>query len=376
MGRFLMPADAWMGQGRTMMRCALRVLVAFLLAACVIGAPRAAFAQPDGEGEASDGEEKGRELAKEAMGHYNKAEYEPALELFNQAREVYPAGQVLRMTGYTLMALERWLEAAEMLHLALDTSFKPLLPKDAEDTQDNLANVMTHLVEVEVISKVAGATVSIDGGDEQALPYKTRMLPGTHRFEVRAPEHESVDKEIELEAGQKKKLKLDPTKEQVEVPRPRPRPRPKPQPEEPSSAFGWFPYQGPIGLAIGGVGLVMGVVGIGVGVYGTSLRGAVEDNIAAHQTSYDANCSSHRDLCLADISLINSDGERAQDLQTAGLGVGIAGAVLFAVGTTLFLFSDMSPLSPRGHPAPRAPADDGADKTSVACGPGGCGLEF
>jgi hypothetical protein len=343
---------------------ALRLLLCLLLGAFALPfTPGRARAQD--EEEVSEDEEKGRELAREAMSHYKDAAYEQALELFNQARAIYPAAQVLRMTGYTLMALERWLEAADMLEQALASNFKPLLPKDAEDTQDNLANVLTHLAQVEVVSSVAGATVSIDGGDEHALPHKERLSPGPHRFEVRAPEHESVEKEIDLEAGQKEQLTLDPTRGDVVQPRPKPRPRPKPV-EEPASSgdlFGWFPYQGPIGLAVGGLGVVAGVVGIGLGAYGTSLRGAVEDNIAAHHQSYDASCARNRDLCLADISLINSDGARAQDYQTAGLALGITGAGLFAVGTTLFLFSDMSPLAP----------EDGADKRALRCVPVGAG---
>jgi hypothetical protein len=298
-------------------------------------------------------EEEGRELAKEAMGFYKDSDFEQANASFEQARAVYPSGQVLRMSGYTLMALEKWLDAAEMLEKALAAEYKPLLPRDAEHAQDNLKEVMTHIVVVEVISGVAGAQLSIDDGDEVALPHKQRLEPGTYQLRVTAEDHRAVDKEISVSGGESVQYKLSP-KPMVAEPDPEPvvKPTPKPEPDEPTDMFGWFPGQGFVGLGAAGVGLVMGIVGIGVGSYGTSLRGAVQDNINAHNTNYDVNCSTNRDLCLSDIELINRDGARAKDFQTAGLGLGITGAILFAAGTTLFLFSDMSPL---------APADDGAD---------------
>lgn len=336
--------------------------VFILFTACVVSLlPRAALADPTEEDE-----EKGRDLARDAMAHYKDGEYDQALGLFEQARVIYPAGQVLRMTGYTLMALERWLEAADMLDQAIAATYKPMVPRDVEHAQDNLNEVLKHVIVLEVISDVPGAQLSIDGAAAVGLPYKQRMLPGTYELVVEAEEHDPVKKEVTVPAGESVQYKLDPTPvaDDEPDPDPRPKPQPKPEPDTSASVFGWFPGQGLVGIAAGGVGLVMGVVGIGVGGYGTSLRGAVQDNIDAHNQNYDASCSQHRDLCLSDIELVNRDGQRAQDYQTAGLALGITGAALFAVGTTLFLFSDMSPLAP----------DEGAEESGKLSG--SCGLSL
>lgn len=294
-------------------------------------------------------EPQGKELASEAMTHYKESEFEDALDKFRQARAIYPTGQVLRMTGYTLIALGRWLEAANTLDEALTTEFKPLLPRDAEHAQDQLDVALSHLSVAEISSSVADARLSVDDGPEQPLPATVYLEPGAHRFVVTAPEHAPVEREQELNEGSRTRLELDPTELEPEEPAPQPKPRPKPvapPPEEPSSAFGWFPGQGIVGLATAGVGLVFGGVAIGTGVYGSSLRSAVRDNISAHNQQYDAACAANTDSCLADIELINRDGERAQTYQNVAMGTGIAGGALFAVGATLFLFSDMSPLAP------------------------------
>ena len=344
------------------MRWLALVLAAVIASACLVTIAQPARAQPSAKDE-----EKGRELAKEAMGHYRENEYAEAAELFEKARKVYPAAQVIRMSGYTAMALERWIEAAALLEEALKSTYKPLLPRDMEATEDELKKVMTHVGTVEVISGVSGAVLKIDDGDDIKLPHKQRMLAGDYVLKVSADNHTHVEKSITVKGGESKQYKLSPTLITDQDPEPDPVPVPDPEPEEPdepADLFGWFPGQGIVGLAAGGLGLVAGIVGIGVGSYGVSLRGAVEDNIAAHNTNYDANCSRNRDLCLADIELINRDGARAKDFETAGLALGLAGLTLFAVGTSLYLFSDMSPL---------APSDEEGKDTGLT---GSCGVSL
>lgn len=365
-----MPYSPLESSFRQLRRWAFTLLLTGLTVS-VVAVPRTALADPTEEEE-----EKGRDLARDAMTHYKEGEYQKALGLFDEARVIYPAGQVLRMTGYTLMALERWVEAADMLDQAIAATYKPMVPRDVEHAQDNLTEVLKHLIVVEVISDVPGAELSIDGGDAVAVPYKQRMLPGTHKLVVTAEEHEPIKKEITVPAGESVQYKLDPTLVQEAEPDPVPRPKPleEPEPDSASSMFGWFPGQGFVGIAVGGVGLAAGIVGLGIGGYGTSLRSAVQDNISAHNTNYDASCSQNRDLCLSDIELVNRDGARAQDYQTAGLALGITGAALFAVGTTLFLFSDMSPLAP--DEKERAAAGGLSGRCSLSLGGVGCAGTF
>jgi hypothetical protein len=329
------------------------------------------FAAPTDEEEAQ-----GRDYAQQAMTEYNDGDYNDAIVLFDKARAIYPAAQVLRMTGYTLMALGRWLEAADALEEAISTEYKPMVPRDIEHAQDNFNEVLKHIVVVEVRSSVTGALVSVDGSAETPAPHKVRLLPGVHALVVTAPRHKSVEKEIDVAAGESADYELNP--EPLASPNPRPMPRPKPtvpkeRPNTDDGSFGWFPGQGIVGLTVGGVGLAAGLVGLGVGGYGTSLRGAVQDNIDAHHQNYDDNCSRNRDLCLTDIELINRDGQRSHDLQTTGLVLGISGATLFAVGTTLFLLSDMSPFAPSGDDAASASA---SARCGITVGGVGCAGSF
>jgi hypothetical protein len=336
----------------------LCALLALLL--CTLAPP--ALAQSETE-PANVDEDAGRQLAGEAMGHYKEGELAEAIEVFNRAREVYPTGQVLRMTGYTLLALDRWIEAANAIEAALKTQYKPLMPRDAEHAEDQLKKAMSHVGVVSVTSSVDGAMVAVDGGPSRVVPARILLEPGPHQFVVTARRHDHAESEETIGAGEEVNISLDPTPLAAgEEPKPLPKPKPKPEPEEESgSVFGWFPGQGTVGLIVAGVGVVAGGIGLGVGLSGASLESAVQENIDVHNQNYDASCSTNTQLCNGDIQLINGDGERAADLQDAGLVTGLIGVGLFAVGATLFLMSEDSPF---------APADDGeGDSLSMMCGP-------
>lgn len=311
-------------------------------------------------------EDKGRDLAVEAMGHYGESEFDKALELFTEAEKVYPTGQVLRMKGYSLMALERWMEAADTIEKAIASEYKPLLPRDAEDAEDQLKKVLSHLSVVKMSTTVSDASVSIDGDEARSLPAEVRLLPGVHRFVVEAPGHETEEQQRTLQAGE-----TDLAFDLREIPKAKPvapKPRPKPKPEEPSEPvdlFGWFPYQGYVGIATAGVGVILGGVALGTGVHGLSLRSAVRENIDIHNQNYGPNCQRSRELCEIDRALINEDGARAANYQNAGMVTGIVGASLFATGAVLFFFSDDSPFAPDAGSGQDAP-----DSTSWMCAPG------
>jgi hypothetical protein len=331
---------------------------AALFALLIVSLAGVARAQPEGLDE-----EQGRELAIEAMAFYKQADYEGALGKFEEAEKVYPTGQVLRMKGYALLALSRWLEAARALDAALSTDYKPLMPRDAEHATEQRAKALTHISSVSISSVVDEASVSVDGETTRKMPITVRLEPGKHRFVVSAPEHEDVEVTKKLAEGQQILLDLDPKappSEEVETPAPRPKAVPKPrQPDQRGDSFGWFPGQGTVGLIAAGAGLVAGGVAIGLGVYGVQLDSAVQENIDIHNTNYDASCTRNRDLCLNDITLINRDGERAAAHKDAALATGIVGVGLLAAGVTLFLLSDDSPLAP----------DDGADRARLRCTP-------
>ncbi|MBW2458845.1 MAG: PEGA domain-containing protein [Deltaproteobacteria bacterium] len=315
-----------------------------------------AAAQPPGVDE-----EAGRELATDAMVAYNTGDYGSALASFNQAREVYPTGQVLRMTGYTLFALENWVEAANTLDEAIKTEFKPLSEDDAEHARSQLAEALTHIASVTVNSSIDGATLTVDDGAAEELPATVRIDPGSHSFVVSAPGHDDLYRQEELEAGQELTFTMDPSPlgEGDSPPPPRPKPDPDPEPDEGDGSMGWFAGQGTVGLITAGVGVAVGAVGVVGLIYGGNLRSAVQENIDAHQANYDPGCNTNTELCQYDIAMINEDGERAQTWQDTGVVMTITGGALLVTGVTLWLFAGDGPL-----------ADDDADQASWSCLPG------
>jgi len=340
----------------------LTALLRFCLGVLLLAVSSIAFAdEPEGVDE-----DKGRELAVEAMGHYGEGEFTEALELFGKAEEVYPTGQVLRMKGYSLMALEKWMEAAETIEAAIAATYKPLLPRDAEDAEDQLQKVLSHLSVVKMSTQAADASVSVDGDEPRSLPAEMRLVPGVHRFVVEAPGHETDEQQRTLQEGETAidfELRAIPERTPVG-----PKPQPKPEPEEPSEPadlYGWFPYQGYVGIATAGVGMVLGGVALGTGIHGLSLRSAVRDNIDIHNQTFGPSCQGDRVLCDVNRELINADGRRAANYQNAGLVTGIVGASLFATGAVLFFFSDESPFAPDA-----TPGDDAPDRSSWSCAPG------
>ncbi len=295
---------------------------------------------------------------------YNKGDYGSALASFNEAREVYPTGQVLRMTGYTLFALENWVEAANAIDEALKTEFKPLSDDDAEHARSQLAEALTHIASVTITSSVDGAELAVDDGEAEELPATVRIDPGSHAFVVTAPGHDDLYRQEELEAGQELSFTMDPKPLGEGDSPPPPKPEPKPEPDdEDDGSMGWFPGQGTVGLITAGVGVAVGAVGIVGLVYGSNLRSAVQENIDAHHANYDPACNTDTELCQYDIAMINDDGERAKTWQDTGLVMTITGGALLAAGVTLWIFAEDGPL-----------ADDGADQASWSCLPGLTGM--
>ena len=130
-------------------------------------------------------------------------EFDKALGLFNQARKIYPSAQILRMIGYSELALDHWLKAVEPLEAALEAKVTPLSKDDRKDVQDQLVKALAHLGSVTVSSKVPGAQLSVDGGEAHALPLDKpiHLLEGPHKLLVTAPEHLDAVNELKVEGG-------------------------------------------------------------------------------------------------------------------------------------------------------------------------------
>lgn len=358
------------------MRTLFRKLFALLtLALCMATVP--AWAQPTPEQEAE-----GKQLARDAFEAYKQSNYLTALELFEKARAVYPTGQVLRMTGYTQLALERWVEAAETLEEALATDYKPLDDDVRGEVKEHVEEALSHVTVTVLTSEVEGAKVSIDGGEPIDLPTEVRLLEGTHTFVASAEGHTDDERTANLPGGERFEIDLRPV--QIELPEPieePPPPAPKPAPDEADEpGEGWFPHQQAVGFAVGGTGLAVLAAGIGTLAAGSSLRSATQENIDAHNVAYGPGCSTGDYLlCSYDIQLINEDGQRADTLQTTGVALTIVGGVLTATGITFLVFApwgdEQEPAASDEATAATAEVDGRAQSAarggSVACGPYG-----
>lgn len=325
-------------------------------------------------GQGSDkAQAKGRELATSALELFNKGSYAEALKKFQEAESAYPTGQVLRMEGYTLAALKRYMEAADLLERALTASFKPLPPADSDDAKSQLAEVKKNLATVTIRAAIDNASVRLDGGAPLPLPQTVRMLPGSHHFIIEAANHETLDVMRLVSVGDSD-LELTPRVKPAPAPKPASAPAPKP-----SNLFaGWFPHQKAIGLAVAGVGLAVSSTALGLGIYGTSLNSAVQTNVNVHYSNYDASCAQNTALCFVDLALINQDGARAAAYRNAALVTGLTGAGLALFGALSVSFAPDGPFAPRTKTPAGTEGPSGNEPSSVArlrlrCGVTGVG---
>jgi hypothetical protein len=344
------------------------VFPAAVLALAVLGSPGAVMAQIASPQEIAIA----RQTALEGLTAYRAGQFDKALALFEQARAVYPSAQVLRMEGYSLLALDQWIKAADSMDAALTSEIGPLSPEDRTDVEQQLAKAMVHLGVINISSTVPGAQLTVDGGAPIALPLNKplRMLEGKHTFVVTAPDHEDASEEISLEGGKAIDKVLDPTKKKaVVVEAPKPPPLPPPPPKKTS----WFSMQREIGIAAGGAGVALGVATLTTALVGAHIRSNVATDVDLHKKNFGETCNKgdYR-LCTFDRAVINSDADRADGLRDASVGLGIAAGVLVASGVVLVIFSGDSSAKPteKENSAGAAPSA----KRSEAPGRFACGI--
>lgn len=311
-----------------------------LLATASLGA-----AEPD-----ADDQARGKELAVEGFGAYKAGEYRDALQHFEQASSLYPTGQVWRMLGYTLLALERWVEAADALDQALATDLKPLPAELRAEVRTNLDRALSQVATVTIESDVVGAKVSIDGEPAEPLPVEgRRLLQGRHNFEVQAPGRQSQQRGVELPGGESTTVRLAFGGHDAVEPTAGGRFTESPT----GRTSGWWP----VGIAFGAVGLLATGVGVATLASGITMQDSLEDRIALHDAEYGTGCTSgDYGLCTYDIAGINRDAQRAESMQGWGLGLTIGGAALAVTGVVMAIVA----------------ADETDDPdAAMACGPYG-----
>jgi tetratricopeptide (TPR) repeat protein len=309
-----------------------------------------------------------KQTAGDGLAAYNGGEFDKALSLFNQARKIYPSAQILRMIGYSELALERWLKATEALEASLDAKISPLSKDDKKDVLDQIAKAMSHLGTVHVTTKVAGATLVVDGGEPRPLPIDKpiRLQEGPHKLVVSAPEHLDATSDLKIEGGKPAEVALEPPLKAKPPPVVVAPPPPPPPPER----KGLIPHQRLVGLAATGAGVLAGVGALVTVVEAAHWRSTANADVATHLKYYGQGCTmGDPRLCAYDISVTNNEANLANQLRNAAAGLGVTALVLGGAGITLFV------TAPKQHaPADSAPPPPQTAPVSLAtfaCGSGG-----
>jgi tetratricopeptide (TPR) repeat protein len=343
----------------------MRWCLAVFLAALALSAARPAHAQSPAEINLA------KQTAGEGLAAYQVGQYDKALGLFDQARKIYPSAQILRMIGYSELALEHWLKALEALEGSLDAKITPLTTSDRKDVQDQIAKAMAHIGTVSVVSKTAGAQLAVDGGEPRPLPLDKplRLLEGPHKLVVTAPDHLDAVSDVKVEGGKPLDLALEPPAKLKPLPPPPPPPPPPPKPERREL----IPNQRLVGLGAAGAGVLFGgaaLVTLGEWIHWRNLANA---DVAKHLSFYGQACAmGDPRLCAFDITVTNRESTTANQLRNAAAGLGVAAGVLAAGGIILFA---IAPKPQRAAPPDSAPPAAPPPQVSLRCGTaGGPGL--
>jgi hypothetical protein len=300
-----------------------------------------------------------RETARDGLQAYRAGEYDKALSLFQQARALYPSAQILRMTGYTLLALSKWESAAEAMEASLASSIGPLSEADRKDVQDQLAKAMAHLGVIRATTALADAQLTVDGGEPLPMPLSQplRLPVGKHTLTLSSPGHPEITREIEIAGGEDIAVALDPPAPPKAEPAP-PKKAPAPvRPPPPAPRQPWFAGQRAVGLSLVGAGVGVGVAAVITALIGASTREQVEEDVARHRENFGDACDkSDPRLCRFDRAIINQDADRADTLRDASVWMGIGAGVLGAGGAVLLV------AYPWGSPVREA-----GGRPSVAC---------
>jgi tetratricopeptide (TPR) repeat protein len=314
-----------------------------------------------------------RQTAGEGFAAYKTNEFEKALGLFDQARALYPSAQILRMAGYSELALERWEKAAASLEGALASTLSPLDDATKKDVQEQLAKALNHLATVAVSSRVPDTTLKVDDGPARPLPLDRplRLLEGKHRFTVSAPEHIDATDELKLEGGKLVELPLDPT----EKAKPKPPPVVVVAPPPPPPKKGWIPHQKMVGYGVTGAGVAASATALIITISSLQLQGLVKKDVDDHLARYGQGCAKgDARLCAFDIAITNDEADRADALRSAGIGLGIGAGVLVAAGVVLVVAAPKTPKPAATEPGVTAPPPPTAKASpTLACSFAGLG---
>lgn len=282
--------------------------------------PSAAEPQPQG-GPAN--RTAARVLAEEGLAHFDRGEFDKALEFLNKADAIMNVPTVDLYAARSLVKLGRLADAAaryfDVIKTKLDADAPPAFKTAVEEAERERASLLPRVPVVSFVIEggIVGASLLLDG---EAIAPETanqrRLLnPGKHRLEGKRGSS-TAEEEFTVQEGQTKAVTLK-------------LPKPPPPPLAPTAEVGQGQRKlGWVGVGVGGVGLALWAVTGGI-------------TVALRSRLLNRGCDAGR--CPAGI---RTDDYRALRVTSA---VGFwAGLTFAAAGTTLLLTAPSDP--PAGKP--------------------------
>jgi hypothetical protein len=127
-----------------------------------------------------------------------------ALADFRQAYAIRPTPRTLAQIALAEQALGRWADAEAHLRAALQAQEDPWIEPHRQVLAAGLADIETHLGQLEIEADVSGAELWVNGMHAGSLPLREplRVEAGSVVIEVRAPAYASAQRHTSVEAGE------------------------------------------------------------------------------------------------------------------------------------------------------------------------------
>lgn len=156
----------------------------------------------------ADGAQDYGELIREAVGEFERGNWEEAHVLFRRAHALSPNARTFRGLGITAFESRRYVEAISALESALVDENKALTPEQRSEVESVIARARTFVAIYRIRVRPDDAEVLVDGA--RVDPSRELVLdPGEHAFVARAAGHEDYQAIQRANAGSKNELEIE-----------------------------------------------------------------------------------------------------------------------------------------------------------------------
>lgn len=178
-------------------------LVSVVLAVLAASSALAQAPQPKG------GSPEYREAIRKALAEYELGNYPEAKLFFSDAHALYPNARTLRGLALTAYALRDYVAAVEYFEQALANQVQPLSSQLRSGVTEFLEQARRFVAHVELNVEPRTAELRIDERPLTRAADGTVMLnPGQHELVATAPDHETVVRRWNVEAGARSRLDI------------------------------------------------------------------------------------------------------------------------------------------------------------------------